>query len=213
MRECIYCGPIGHNINTRQIDTRSHLNTFNLSTPPHDTSNPSRLVHRHLYPISLKIHALALSDHMSFREVGARLSVPYSTVRNWMKVSNELTEFKGNKKSSNLLAARRTRIIPEHESLLAFIDTQCHQECAPTCTHMVNFLKKHQQPSLQTYMERQKDGCGYENLLKLLQCFCARYGYTHQQACFRNRTVTDLESNRAAFAAGFHSEHGGVPDE
>ncbi|ETV79226.1 hypothetical protein H257_07293 [Aphanomyces astaci] len=125
----------------------------------HDMSNPSRLVHRHLYPISLKLHALALSDHIC-------------------------------------RSARSVHVC------------QCH-----TAPYQVNFLKKHKQPWLQTYMELQKEECGYDNFLKLLQCFCARYGHTHQQASFAKQTVTDLESTRTDFAARLYNENDGVPDE
>ncbi|KAF0707410.1 hypothetical protein AaE_013615, partial [Aphanomyces astaci] len=62
-------------------------------------------------------------------------------------------------------------------------------------------------------MELQKEECGYDNFLKLLQCFCARYGHTHQQASFAKQTVTDLESTRTDFAARLYSENDGVPDE
>ncbi|RLN99368.1 hypothetical protein DYB28_005588 [Aphanomyces astaci] len=77
---------------------------------------------------------------------------------------------------------------------------------------MANFLKKHQQKWLQTYIERQADGCGYDNLLRLLQRFCARHGNTYQQDCTAKRTITDLESTRAEFVR-FYSEHGSLPDD
>ncbi|ETV64312.1 hypothetical protein H257_18781 [Aphanomyces astaci] len=142
----------------------------------HDTSNQlSRPVRRHTYPISLKKQAVALRDCMSIREIGDHLGVHYSNVRNWVRVANKLSDFKGNKKSSN------------------FMDTRRHQERALTCSHMANFLKKHQQQWLQTYIERQADGCGYDNLLRLLQRFCARHG--------------------AEFAVHFYSEHGSLPDD
>ncbi|RLO09662.1 hypothetical protein DYB28_000222 [Aphanomyces astaci] len=57
------------------------------------------------------------------------------------------------------------------------------------------------------------NGCGYDNLLRLLQRFCARHGYTYQQACTAKRTITDLESTRAKFAVRFYSEHGSLPDD
>ncbi|KAF0683003.1 Aste57867_24913 [Aphanomyces stellatus] len=178
-----------------------------------DTNNPSRQGRRHVYPISLKKQAVALRDRMSIREIGDHIGVHYSNVRNWLRVSNKLSEFKGNKKSSNMIGSGRPRILPEPNSLLAFMDARRHQERALTCSHMVNFLKKHHQPWLQAYIARQPDGNGYDNLLRLLQRFCARHGYTYQQACNAKRTITDLESTRAEFAARFYSDHGDMPDD
>ncbi|RHY13806.1 hypothetical protein DYB36_012709 [Aphanomyces astaci] len=150
---------------------------------------------------------------MSIREIGDHLGVHYSNVRNWLRVANKLSDFKGNKKSSNIPGAGRPPILPEPDALLVFMDSRRHQERALTCSHMVNYLKKHQNEWLQTYIARQADGCGYDNLLRLLQRFCARHGYTYQQDSTAKRTITDLESTRAEFAARFHKAHGGLPDD
>ncbi|RHY78933.1 hypothetical protein DYB31_008917, partial [Aphanomyces astaci] len=139
----------------------------------HDTSNQSHQIRRHTYPISLKKQAVALRDCMSIREIGDHLGVHYSNVRNWLRVANKLSDFNGNKKSSNIPGAGRPPILPEPDALLAFMDSRRHQERALTCSHMVNYLKKHQNEWLQTYIARQPDGCGYDNLLRLLQRFCA----------------------------------------
>ena len=112
-----------------------------------------------------------------------------------------------------MLGVSRPAIIPQPEALLEFMNARRHLERALTCTHMVNYLKKHQNTWLQGYIQRQKEGCGYDNLLKLLQRFCGRHGYTHQQASLAKRTITDLESTRADFASRFHREHGGVEDD
>ncbi|KAF0716983.1 hypothetical protein As57867_002551, partial [Aphanomyces stellatus] len=169
--------------------------------------------HRHVYPISLKQKALAMTSTMSIRKVGIVLSIPYPTIRNWVKVAKKLHDYKGNKKNTNLPGAGRPTIIPEPEKLLAFMNDRRHQERALTCTHMVNFLKQHKQPWLQLYIARQKEGCVYDHLLRLLQEFCAQHGYTHQQASMFKRVITDLESTRAEFAAQFFNQQGDVPDD
>ncbi|RHZ33197.1 hypothetical protein DYB31_012146 [Aphanomyces astaci] len=180
----------------------------------HDTSNQlSHPVRRHTYPISLKKQVVALRDCMSIREIGDHLGVHYSNVRNWVRVANKLSDFKRNKKSSNVPGAGRPPILPQPDALLEFMDTPRHQERALTWFHMVNFLKKHQQQWLQTYIERQADGCGYDNLLRLLERFSARHGYTYQQACTAKRTITDLKSTRVEFAVRFCSEHRSLPDD
>ncbi|RLO03724.1 hypothetical protein DYB28_015905 [Aphanomyces astaci] len=156
----------------------------------HDTSNQSHQIRRHTYPISLKEQAVALRDCMSIREIGDHLGVHYSNVHNWLRVANKLSDFKGNKKSSNIPGAGRPPILPEPDALVAFMDSRRHQECALTCSHMVNYLKKHQNEWLQTYIARQADG-----------------------SCTAKRAITDLESTRAEFAARFHKDHGGLPDD
>ncbi|RHY24252.1 hypothetical protein DYB32_008918 [Aphanomyces invadans] len=144
---------------------------------------------------------------MSIRKVAFELSIPYPTIRNRVKLPDKLNAFK---KSTNLPGAGRPTIIPQPEQLLTFMDARRHQERALTCAHMVNFLKQYQQPWLQEYIARQKAGCGYDKLLKLLQKFCRRHGYTHQQASMSKRVISDLESTE--FAARFYGEHGDVPD-
>ncbi|ETV67126.1 hypothetical protein H257_16668 [Aphanomyces astaci] len=120
--------------------------------------------------------------------------------RRHKRVSDKIYKFKCNKKSTNLRGAGRPPVLPEPDALLQFMDARRHQERAITCTHMVNFLKQHQNTWLQDYIRRQ-------NLLKLLRHYCVRHGYTHQQACTAKRTITDLESTRAEFAVSFHAKH------
>ncbi|RQM20013.1 hypothetical protein B5M09_010597 [Aphanomyces astaci] len=148
---------------------------------------------------------------MSYRQVMG-LSVPYTTVRNWSQQS-ELQEYSGNKKSTNLPGADRSTIIPQPEDLLSFMDYHRYQECALTCSHLVNYLKQKHQTWLREYIARQKEGCRYDNLLKHLQEFCSHHGYTHQQACMAKRAITNLESTRTDFAAHFHNEYGDVQDD
>ncbi|RHY26510.1 hypothetical protein DYB32_007544 [Aphanomyces invadans] len=88
-----------------------------------------------------------------------------------------------------------------------------HQERALTCTHMVTYLKKHHPDWLKDYIPRQNPGCGYDNLLSLIQDFCQRYGYTHQLACKSKKKVTDLESTRDLFAVLFHETYGAFSDD
>ncbi|RHY25891.1 hypothetical protein DYB32_008024 [Aphanomyces invadans] len=149
----------------------------------------------------------------SYRKAATELSVPYSSVRNWSRVTESLLAFKGNKKSTNLPGAGRPAILPEPSALLDFMNSRRQQERALTCTHMINFLRKRQHQWLSDYIARQKEGRGYDHLLKLLQEFCGRNGYTHQQACLSKRVVTDLESTRIEFVKEFHAKHGHFKDD
>ncbi|RQM30968.1 hypothetical protein B5M09_013396 [Aphanomyces astaci] len=128
--------------------------------------------------MSLKKRGIALLQHKSIHKVAGDISVSYSVVRNWKRISHKIDKFKG-----NLRGAGRPPVRPEPEALLQFMDARRHQERALTCTHMVNFLKQHQNTWLQDCIRRQKEGSGYDILLKILQRFCGRHGYTHQQAC------------------------------
>ncbi|ETV63927.1 hypothetical protein H257_19142 [Aphanomyces astaci] len=115
---------------------------------------------------------------MPYRQVAAELSVPSRTVRNWQRVEDQLLAYKGNKKTTNLPGAGRPTILPQPVGLLAFMDARQTQEWVTQ------------------YMERQKTGRGYDHLLKLLQEFYHRNGYTHQQACRAKKVLSDLESTR-----------------
>ncbi|RHY38440.1 hypothetical protein DYB25_014154 [Aphanomyces astaci] len=92
------------------------------------------------------------------------------------------------------------------------MDARRTQERALTCSHMITYLKTHHQEWVTQYMERQKTGRGYDHLLKLLQEFCHRNGYTHQQACRAKKVLSDLESTRTEFATKFHADYGSYND-
>ncbi|RHY05792.1 hypothetical protein DYB36_006297 [Aphanomyces astaci] len=92
------------------------------------------------------------------------------------------------------------------------MDARRAQERALTCSHMITYLKTLHQEWVTQYMERQKTGCGYDHLLKLVQEFCHRNGYTHQQACRSKKVLSDLESTRTEFATTFHTKYGSYND-
>ncbi|KAF0697113.1 Aste57867_12179 [Aphanomyces stellatus] len=149
---------------------------------------------------------------MPYRQAATALSVPCRTVRNWQRLSEKLLAYKGNKKTMNLPGAGRPTILPQADGLLAFMDARRTQECALTCSHMIAYLKPHHQSWVTQYMARQKTGHGYDHLLKLLQEFCHRNGYTHQQACRSKKVISDLESTRSEFANKFHNDYGSYND-
>ncbi|KAF0717643.1 Aste57867_2179 [Aphanomyces stellatus] len=174
--------------------------------------NGSNKAHRQTYTISFKRKALSMLKDMSIRQVAALIGVHHTTIIIWKRRSNELLAFKGNKKGSTLPGAGRPTIIPEPQTLLEFIQARRHQKRALMCTHMINFLKQHHQAWISTYMARQKPGCGYNNLLSLLQDFCGRHGYTHPLACKAKKVLTELESTRDAFSKEFHGKYGSYDD-
>ncbi|KAF0692321.1 Aste57867_16593 [Aphanomyces stellatus] len=82
-------------------------------------------------------------------------------------------------------------------------------ERALTCTHLVNFIKRHHRHWLQEYLEEKKRGQEYRSLLKLLQLFCARHGFTQQKPAKSKKRQDELEEIRQAFAVDFYRIHDG----
>ncbi|RQM31155.1 hypothetical protein B5M09_013602, partial [Aphanomyces astaci] len=70
-------------------------------------------------------------------------------------------------------------MIPNADGLEAFMHKRRDAELALTCTHLVNYLKRNHKPWLEQYLSDHRSG--YKSLLKLLQQFCARHGFTCQK--------------------------------
>ncbi|KAF0694065.1 Aste57867_15035 [Aphanomyces stellatus] len=75
-----------------------------------------------------------------------------------------------------------------------------------TCTHFINFLKAKQREWLDRYLSDQAAGHEYKNLLKLLQRFCSRHGFSRQKPAKSKQLQGDRNAilYREEFAADFH---------
>ncbi|RLO08556.1 hypothetical protein DYB28_000152 [Aphanomyces astaci] len=93
-------------------------------------------------------------------------------------------------------------MIPNADGLEAFMYKRRDAELALTCTHLVNYLKRNHKPWLEQYLSDRWSG--YKSLLKLLQQFCARHGFTRQKPAKSKQTQEQLEKVRQEFAQDFN---------
>ncbi|RHZ28872.1 hypothetical protein DYB37_006877 [Aphanomyces astaci] len=69
-------------------------------------------------------------------------------------------------------------------------------ERAVTCTHLVNFLKRHERPWLNEYLANKN--CGYQAFLKLLQRFCTKHDFTREKPSKAKKSQEELSASRTA---------------
>ncbi|RQM30831.1 hypothetical protein B5M09_013185 [Aphanomyces astaci] len=107
-------------------------------------------------------------------------------------------------KRFNLDGAGRPEEILDTTALTAFMLKLREAERAVTCTHLVNYLNRQW---LDTYLGEKHSG--YQTLLRLLQTFCGRHGFTRQRPTKAKRLQGDLDELRKAFALDFHTAFAG----
>ncbi|ETV67426.1 hypothetical protein H257_16402 [Aphanomyces astaci] len=112
----------------------------------------------------------------STRDLEASTGIPKSNLARWVQQAHQLLNVNGPLKRYNLDGADRPVEIPDSAALESFMHKLWDDERALTCTHLVNFLKRNNRTWLATYLAEKN--CGYQSLLKLLQRFCHRHGFT-----------------------------------
>ncbi|KAH9100348.1 hypothetical protein LEN26_015934 [Aphanomyces euteiches] len=165
------------------------------------------------YPISTRLQALALLECKSDYQVAQGMGIPRRTIRSWADHRYEILAYDGNKKRMKIEPGGRPEEFPNPTGLEAFINEMRRQERALTMTHIVNWVKKHERLWLQDYIATKKPGTGYDGLLRLLQRFCRRHGFSRQRAGMSKHSRADLLTKRNEFADDFHRTYRGFgPD-
>ncbi|RHY48754.1 hypothetical protein DYB30_009013 [Aphanomyces astaci] len=147
----------------------------------------------------------------SIRDIEAATGIPKSKVARWMQQAHQLLLHDGPLKRYNLSGAGRPHELPDTAALVAYMHKLRAAERAVTCTHLVNFLKRHHRPWLDEYLAAKK--AGYNSLLRLLQRCCHNNGFTRQKAEKSKKTQADLEAIRAEFAADYNKAFSGFSGE
>ncbi|RHY27808.1 hypothetical protein DYB32_006513 [Aphanomyces invadans] len=143
----------------------------------------------------------------STRDLQAATGIPKSNLARWAKQSGKLQSFDGSGKWFNLDGAGRPKEIPDTAALKAFMVKLREAERAVNCTHLVNYLKRYHSDWLSAYLRNKTKG--YQSLLKLLQRFCARHGFSRQKPSRSKTTQADLTAIRTDFAVDFHKAFAG----
>ncbi|KAF0714451.1 hypothetical protein As57867_003852, partial [Aphanomyces stellatus] len=142
---------------------------------------------RRRYTHAVKRDMIIKLQTSSTRELEDETGIPKSNLSLWMKQAPHLLGFGGPMRRFNLGGPEE---IPDTMALEAYMHKLRTAERAVTCTHLVNFLKRNHQRWLEDYLATKN--CGYQSLLKLLQRFCARHGFTRQKPAKTKRTQEDL---------------------
>ncbi|KAF0737743.1 hypothetical protein Ae201684P_004678 [Aphanomyces euteiches] len=100
----------------------------------------------------------------------------------------------------------KREIFPDPDGFVAFMTKMRNEEKALSCVHNINWIKKHHHPWLLDYLSTKSADTGYKSLLRLLQRFCDRYGFSRQRPVLSKQTQEVLESVHMEFAESFHRE-------
>ncbi|RHY52047.1 hypothetical protein DYB34_010474 [Aphanomyces astaci] len=147
----------------------------------------------------------------STRDLAADTGIPKSNLSRWRQQTTMIHSFDGNKKRFNLDGAGRPEELPGSASLEAYMTKLRGEERAVTCTHLINFLKRNHRDWLDQYLAA--SASSYKSLLKLLQRFCARHGFTRKKPAKTKLTQGDLAEIRRQFSNDYHKAFDGfTPD-
>ncbi|ETV82021.1 hypothetical protein H257_05546 [Aphanomyces astaci] len=109
------------------------------------------------------------------------MGIARHTIRSWQHQRFELLAYDGNKKCNKLVPGGLYEEFPYLSDLVEFINRVRDNERALTTTHMITWIKLNQRDWLFNYLSTKKPYAAYSSLLKLLQCFCKRHGFTRQR--------------------------------
>ncbi|RQM30888.1 hypothetical protein B5M09_013260 [Aphanomyces astaci] len=75
-------------------------------------------------------------------------------------------------------------------------------------SHMLQSLGEDHLDWIEHYMSSRRSG--YHSLLRLLQHFAERHGFSRQRICRQKKSQEELEATRIAFGKQFHDKHPGI---
>ncbi|KAH9100765.1 hypothetical protein Ae201684P_006959 [Aphanomyces euteiches] len=158
------------------------------------------------YPVEVKLTALGLLlDHSDYA-VSALMGIPRRTIRNWEKQRYEILAFEGNKQRKKISNVGH-EIFPDPPALVSYMTRVRQQEKALTCLHVINWIKRHHYSWMVAYLADKPPGRGYDSLLRLMQRFCDRHGFSRQRPGISKQPQHVLDSVHQGFADEFHREY------
>ncbi|KAH9147364.1 hypothetical protein AeRB84_008999, partial [Aphanomyces euteiches] len=146
-----------------------------------------------------------LLDHSDYA-VSALMGIPRRTIRNWEKQRYEILAFEGNKQRKKISNVGH-EIFPDPPALVSYMTRVRQQEKALTCLHVINWIKRHHYSWMVAYLADNPPGRGYDSLLRLMQRFCDRHGFSRQRPGISKQPQNVLDSVHQGFADEFHREY------
>ncbi|CAK4889771.1 unnamed protein product [Aphanomyces euteiches] len=162
---------------------------------------------RHQYSVMDKIvEILRVREGESQAAVSRALNVNPKTLQKWISHQSAIMAYRGSKKRKKIGNTGRPEIIPCVSSLVEHLTTLRDQELALSCSHMIQCLKYHANEWYLDYIEEKAGNkSAYKTLLRLLERFAHRHGFSRQRATMAKMTQEDLAALRAEFGAAFTS--------
>ncbi|KAF0709046.1 hypothetical protein AaE_012998 [Aphanomyces astaci] len=139
--------------------------------------------------MAVRLQVLKLVETSNVHNVSKLLGIPRRTIRSWIDQKDDILAFDGNKKRMKLSPGGR----PDPVGLL-----ECIKE-------MRN--KRFQTDWLRTYLARKSLGTGYQSILRLLQRFCHRHGFSRRKAGCGTQSQVALIEVLDEFAEEFHRSY------
>ncbi|RHZ15978.1 hypothetical protein DYB37_008630 [Aphanomyces astaci] len=150
-----------------------------------------------------KLHAVTIAASSSVREAAILLGCSERSVREWVHDQAKLSHLKGSKaRKRNTGNNGAVPILPDAHALVNYMKDLRRQELPVTSAHMMQFLPLDHMAWIENYMATRKTG--YQSLLRLLQHFAGRHGFSKQRIYRKKKTQDDLELTRLAFGKQFH---------
>ncbi|CAK4714011.1 unnamed protein product, partial [Aphanomyces euteiches] len=148
---------------------------------------------------------LRVREGESQAAVSRALNVNPKTLQKWISHQSAIMAYRGSKKRKKIGNTGRPEIIPCVSSLVEHMTTLRDQELALSCSHMIQYLKYHANEWYLDYIEEKAGNkSAYKTLLRLLERFAHRHGFSRQRATMAKMTQEDLAALRAEFGAAFH---------
>ncbi|RHY73081.1 hypothetical protein DYB38_012928, partial [Aphanomyces astaci] len=114
------------------------------------------------------------------RDLESETGIPKSNLSHWSQQKEQHMNFDGNlHRRFNLNGAGQPEEIPDTDALTVYMLKLRETERVVTCTHLVNYLKRHHNDWLEAYLQDKR--YGYQTLLHLLQTFYGRHGFSRQK--------------------------------
>ncbi|KAH9111452.1 hypothetical protein AeMF1_014018 [Aphanomyces euteiches] len=180
-----------------------------LSVPvPHQ---PTDAIKRRPRPtIAQKLWAVSVLEKWSIHDAVRITGYSSTSLNKWKREKSLLEGFARSKtRKKNIGLTGQKAIIPDAYGMAVYIRDIRRQEMALTAAHMISYLRVNHNEWLHEYMSTRKSP--YSSLLRLLQRFAHRNGFSRQRLCRQKRTQEDLEETRLSFGRDFHEKYGDVP--
>ncbi|RHY40403.1 hypothetical protein DYB38_008463, partial [Aphanomyces astaci] len=171
------------------------------------TLSTLRLHRKRGYERAVRLQVLELVETSNVHNVSKLLGIPRCTIRSWIDQKDDILAFDGNKKRMKLSPGGRPESFPDPVGLLEFIKEMRVRERALTSAHMITWTKRFQSDWLRTYIAGKALGTSYQGILRLLQRFCHRHGFSRRKAGCGKQSQAALIEVRDEFAKEFHRSY------
>ncbi|ETV69899.1 hypothetical protein H257_14498 [Aphanomyces astaci] len=141
----------------------------------------------------------------SDRQFARQEHIPIATLRGWLKQKHEYLESVKRGSNTTLDGHGQLESVSSFGAdLVKFMDSVRDIEKFLTTAHVVTWLKTHQQPWLDAYLDSKPDQVrAYKCLLGWCQAFAHGHGFSQRVPCVPKKTQAELRATRVEYAKSF----------